>query len=340
MTRTLPARLWARPKNSFRSWLPPFAEYGTYFSAKGLRIECVDDLTCRASSYEIHICVVPCCDLGVRLDVRPRPGSLLGGEKPPVVVEPLRPVAIAQPDFVVGNGSPASVNLEVLRGAEPRRNDRLQHRGEAGHPSRHEDPDPAGQCPPHGDRRRRPGDARWHGTQPDPDQGLENDPHRPATQVRRRPWRPKRGRRSKSRTGTAGWGSSTASSRTARPPKPGRTSAAGQSGPLGRSTFLSRAASFTTAPAPTAGPFAASAANSPSSTAPSPTARPSAMAAAWMPGPKARGWAGSAGQSTWTASARTARNRGCTSANACSATTRPATMAEQSSLSRTRKPRT
>ena len=39
------------------------------------------------------------------------------GEKPPVVVEPLRPVEIARPDFVVGNGTPASITLEALQAA-------------------------------------------------------------------------------------------------------------------------------------------------------------------------------------------------------------------------------
>jgi predicted outer membrane repeat protein len=39
------------------------------------------------------------------------------GEKPPVVVEPLRPVPITQADFVIGNGTPASVTLEALQAA-------------------------------------------------------------------------------------------------------------------------------------------------------------------------------------------------------------------------------
>jgi len=39
------------------------------------------------------------------------------GEKPPVVVEPQRPVEIARPDFVVGNGTPASVTLQALQAA-------------------------------------------------------------------------------------------------------------------------------------------------------------------------------------------------------------------------------
>ena len=39
------------------------------------------------------------------------------GEKPPVVVEPLRPVDVARPDFVVGNGTPASITLQALQAA-------------------------------------------------------------------------------------------------------------------------------------------------------------------------------------------------------------------------------
>jgi predicted outer membrane repeat protein len=37
------------------------------------------------------------------------------GEKPPVVVEPQRPVPITQADFVIGSGTPASVTLEALQ---------------------------------------------------------------------------------------------------------------------------------------------------------------------------------------------------------------------------------